>query len=188
MQEGAGKTRLSTKLFYGFGAVAFGVKQNGFAFFLLMYYNQVLGLPEKWVGLAIMVALLFDAISDPIVGSLSDRLHSRWGRRHPFMYLSFLPIGVSYFFLWNPPAGLTHEQLFVHLVVLAILVRLFITFFEIPNTSLISELTEDYDDRTSMMGIRYFFGWWGGLSMSLLAYGFLPVSYTHLTLPTILLV
>ncbi len=173
MQSEPGKTPISTKLYYGFGAVAFGVKQNGFAFFLLMYYNQVLGLPEKWVGLAIMVALLFDAISDPIVGSLSDRLHSRWGRRHPFMYLSFLPIGVSYFFLWNPPAGLTHEQLFVHLVVLAILVRLFITFFEIPNTSLISELTEDYDDRTSMMGIRYFFGWWGGLSMSLLAYGFL---------------
>ncbi len=80
MQDGSGKTPVSTKLYYGFGAVAFGVKQNGFAFFLLMYYNQVLGLPEKWVGLAIMVALLADAISDPIVGSLSDRRHSRWGR------------------------------------------------------------------------------------------------------------
>jgi Na+/melibiose symporter-like transporter len=57
--------------------------------------------------------------------------------------------------------------------VLAIVVRVFITFFEIPNTSLISELTDDYDDRTSMMSIRYFFGWWGGLAMSLLAYGFL---------------
>jgi Na+/melibiose symporter-like transporter len=153
--------------------VAFGVKQNGFAYFLLMYYNQVLGLPEKSVGLAIMVALLFDAISDPIVGSLSDRFHSRWGRRHPFMYLSILPIGASYYYLWNPPAGLTPDQLFVHLLVLAILVRLFITFFEIPNTSLVSELTDDYDDRTSMMSFRYFFGWWGGLSMALLAYGFL---------------
>ncbi len=173
MQGGAGETRLSTKLYYGFGAVAFGVKQNGFAFFLLMYYNQVLGLPEKWVGLAIMVALMFDAVSDPIVGSLSDRFHSRWGRRHPFMYLSILPIGISYFYLWNPPAGLTPEQLFLHLIVLAVVVRLFITFFEIPNTSLISELTDDYDDRTAMMGFRYFFGWWGGLSMSLLAYGLL---------------
>lgn len=171
MQHGSGKTQVSTKLFYGFGAVAYGIKQNGFAFFLLMYYNQVLGLPEKSVGLAIMIALLFDAISDPVVGSLSDRLHSRWGRRHPFMYLSVLPVGVSYFFLWNPPAGLMPGQLFVYLVVLAILVRVFITFFEIPNTSLISELTADYDDRTSMMGFRYFFGWWGGLSMSLLAYG-----------------
>ncbi len=171
---------LSTKLYYGFGAVAFGVKQNGFAFFLLMYYNQVLGLPEKRVGLAIMVALLFDALSDPIVGSLSDRLHSRWGRRHPFMYLSMLPIGVSYYYLWNPPAGLSPDRLFVHLILLAILVRLFITFFEIPNTSLVSELTEDYDDRTSMMGFRYFFGWWGGLSMSLLAYGlFLRPTVEH---------
>lgn len=170
-QKGREETPRSTKLFYGLGAVAFGVKQNGFAFFLLMYYNQVLGLPEKSVGLAIMVALLFDAISDPIVGSLSDRLHSRWGRRHPFMYLSILPIGVSYYYLWNPPPGLTPEQRFVHLVGLAILVRIFVTFFEIPNTSLISELTGDYDVRTSMMGLRYFFGWWGGLAMSLLAYG-----------------
>ena len=89
------------------------------------------------------------------------------------MYLSILPIGISYYYLWNPPVGLTPEQLFVHLIVLAILVRLFITFFEVPNTSLVSELTEDYDDRTSMMSFRYFFGWWGGLSMSLLAYGFL---------------
>ena len=70
MQDGPRETPLSTKLYYGFGAVAFGVKQNGFAFFLLMYYNQVLGLPEKSVGLAIMVALMFDAISDPIVGNL----------------------------------------------------------------------------------------------------------------------
>ena len=178
MQNGPVKTALSTKLYYGFGAVAFGVKQNGFAYFLLMYYNQVLGLPERSVGLAIMVALMFDAISDPVVGSLSDRLHSRWGRRHPFMYLSILPIGISYYYLWNPPSGLAPDRLFVHLIVLAILVRLFITFFEIPNTSLISELSDDYDDRTSMMSIRYFFGWWGGLSMALLAYGFLLRS-TH---------
>ena len=173
ISDGPQKTPPSTKFFYGFGAVAFGVKQNGFAFFLLMYYNQVLGLPEKSVGLAIMVALMFDAISDPVVGSVSDRFHSRWGRRHPFMYLSILPIGISYYYLWNPPAGLSPDRLFLHLIVLAILVRTFVTFFEIPNTSLISELTEDYDDRTSMMSIRYLFGWWGGLSMALLAYGLL---------------
>lgn len=173
VQESEKEVPLSTRLYYGFGAVAYGVKQNGFAFFLLIYYNQVLGLREKLVGLAIMIALLFDAISDPIVGSLSDRFHSRWGRRHPFMYLSILPIAISYYFLWNPPVGLSSGQLFAYLVVLAVLVRLFITFFEIPNTSLVSELTDDYDNRTSLLSVRYFFGWWGGLSMSLIAYGLL---------------
>jgi Na+/melibiose symporter-like transporter len=160
----------STKLYYGFGSVAYGVKDNGFAFFLLLYYNQVLGLPAQWVGAAIMLALVFDAISDPIVGYASDNLHSRWGRRHPFMYASAVPVAVSFYLLWNPPAGLEGEGLLVYLVLLAILVRTSITFYEIPSSSLVAELTDDYDERTSMLSLRYFFGWWGGLTMALFAY------------------
>jgi Na+/melibiose symporter-like transporter len=150
--------------------VAYGVKDNGFAFFLLLYYNQVLGLPAQWVGAAIMLALVFDAISDPIVGYASDNLHSRWGRRHPFMYASAVPVAVSFYLLWNPPAGLEGEGLLVYLVLLAILVRTSITFYEIPSSSLVAELTDDYDERTSMLSLRYFFGWWGGLTMALFAY------------------
>jgi GPH family glycoside/pentoside/hexuronide:cation symporter len=71
------KGRLSTKLYHGLGSVAYGVKDNGFAFFLLLYCNQVLGLPAQWEGAAIMLALVFDAISNPIVGYTSDNLHSR---------------------------------------------------------------------------------------------------------------
>src|SRR6185369_9536878 len=56
-----------TKILYGIGSVAYGVKDNGFQFFLLLYYNQVLGLPQEWVGLGIMVALLIDALIDPLV-------------------------------------------------------------------------------------------------------------------------
>src|SRR5207237_7837172 len=94
-----------TKVLYGLGAVAFGVKDNGFSFFLLLYYNQLLGLPEAWVGLGIMVALLVDACVDPLVGHLSDHLHARWGRRHPFMYASAVPVALTYGLLCNPPAG-----------------------------------------------------------------------------------
>lgn len=162
---------LSTRVFYGFGAVAYGVKSNGFSFFLLLYYNQVLGLPEQRVGLAIMLALLFDALSDPIVGYVSDNLHSRWGRRHPFMYASTVPVAVSYYLLWNPPPALSADSLFVYLLVMAILVRTFITFYEIPSTSLVAELTRDYHERTALLSYRYFFGWWGGLTMAVLAYG-----------------
>jgi Na+/melibiose symporter-like transporter len=161
---------LTTKLYYGFGSVAYGVKDNGFSYFLLLYYNQVLGLPAAWVGAAIMLALVFDAFSDPVVGYTSDNLHSRWGRRHPFMYGSVVPVAISYFLLWNPPEGLGPEALFGYLLVLAILVRTFITFYEIPSSSLVAELTDDYDERTSMLSYRYFFGWWGGLTMALVAY------------------
>jgi Na+/melibiose symporter-like transporter len=161
---------LGTKLYYGFGSVAYGVKDNGFSYFLLLYYNQVLGLPAEWVGAAIMLSLVFDAFSDPVVGYVSDNLHSRWGRRHPLMYASVLPVAVSYLLLWNPPAGLERGALFTYLLVVAILVRTFITLYEIPSSSLVAELTDDYDERTSMLSYRYFFGWWGGLTMALIAY------------------
>jgi Na+/melibiose symporter-like transporter len=163
---------LATKLFYGFGSVAFGVKDNGFAFFLLLYYNQVLGLPERSVGLAIMTALILDAFFDPIVGYFSDHFRSRWGRRHPFMYFSALPVAASYVLLWNPPEGLSPNGLLAYLVVVAIVVRTMIAFYEIPSSSLVAELTSDYDDRTTILSYRYFFGWWGGLTMSILAYSF----------------
>jgi glycoside/pentoside/hexuronide:cation symporter, GPH family len=171
---------LVTKLFYGFGSVAFGVKDNGFAFFLLLYYNQVLGLPEGWVGLAIMLALIADALFDPVVGYASDHLHSAWGRRHPFMYAAALPVGVSYYFLWSPPAGLSPQALFWYLLLVAIVVRVLISCYEIPSTSLVAELTDDYDQRTSVLSYRFFFGWWGGLTMAVLAYAvFLQADVEH---------
>lgn len=169
-----------TKLFYGFGSIAFGVKDNGFGFLLLLYYNQVLGLPERWVGLGIMVALVFDGFLDPVVGYLSDHLHSRWGRRHPFMYASAIPVAVFYYVLWTPPAGLSHVALFAYFMVVAILVRVCIAFYEIPSQSLAAELTDHYDQRTSILSFRYFFGWWGGLTMAVLAFAvFLQPDAAH---------
>ena len=71
------------RVLYGLGAAAYGVKDNGFNYFLMIYYNQVLCLPGSMAGLAIMIALIFDAVSDPLVGYWSDNTRSRWGRRHP---------------------------------------------------------------------------------------------------------
>lgn len=159
-----------TKVFYGFGSVAFGVKDNGFGFFLLLYYNQVLGLSESWVGFAIMIALLADAFFDPFVGYVSDHLRTRWGRRHPFMYASAPLVAISYYFLWNPPSGLSQAQLFTYFVSVAILVRILIACYEIPSASLVPELTDHYDERTQILSFRFFFGWFGGLTMAVLAY------------------
>jgi glycoside/pentoside/hexuronide:cation symporter, GPH family len=170
----AGSTvTLSTKLYYGFGSVAYGVKDNGFSYMLLIYYNQVLGLPASWVGAGLMIALIFDAFSDPLVGYFSDNLHAKWGRRHPFMYAAALPTTVAFYLLWNPPDGLSPPLLFAYFVAVAIAVRTFLTFYEIPSTSLVAELTDHYDVRTSMLSFRYFFGWWGGLGMAVLTYFFL---------------
>ena len=169
-----------TKVLYGLGAVAFGVKDNGFSFFLLLYYNQVLGLPNAWVGLGIMAALMIDAVVDPVVGHLSDHLHAAWGRRHPFMYASALPVAVVYWLLWSPPdAGVSRGALRL-LPDRQRRVRIGISIYEIPSASLVPELTQHYDERTALISCRYFFGWWGGLGMTVLAYAvFLQPDATH---------
>jgi glycoside/pentoside/hexuronide:cation symporter, GPH family len=160
----------AAKLLYGLGAVAFGVKDNGFSFFLLLYYNQVLGLPHAWVGFGIMLALMIDAVVDPAIGHLSDHLHARWGRRHPFMYASALPVAVAYWLLWNPPAQSSPTILLGYFLVVSVIVRIAISVYEIPSASLVPELTSHYDERTTLISYRFFFGWWGGLGMTVLAY------------------
>jgi Na+/melibiose symporter-like transporter len=162
---------LRTKLYYGFGSIAFGVKDQGFAYFLLFFYNQVIGAPSQWVSSAIALALIVDAFADPIVGQVSDNLRTRWGRRHPLMYAAAIPVAIGYFLLWNPP-HISHEMLFYYLFGIIVVVRTFITMYEIPSSALIAELTPDYDNRTSFLSYRYLFGWLGGLAMTLLAFGY----------------
>lgn len=168
-----------TTLSYGFGAVAYGVKDSGFGTFLLLFYNQVLGLPAATVGLVIMVALVADALVDISIGFFSDRTHSRWGRRHPWMYGSAIPIAVGWLLIWNPPA-LSEPMTLLWLFVTAILVRSAVSAYEVPSQALTSELTADYDERTRISAYRYLFGWAGGLGMLLAAYTiFLPTDAAH---------
>jgi GPH family glycoside/pentoside/hexuronide:cation symporter len=170
MRELPGGLNLATKLMYGFGTVAYGVKDYGFNYLLLLFYNQVLGLPARMVGLAIMIALVVDGFVDPLIGHVSDRLHSRFGRRHPFMYASALPVALVYYFLWNPPAALGRGDLFAYLLITAIIVRMLIACYEIPSAALISEMTQDYDQRTSLVAYRFFFGVLGAVFIGVLAF------------------
>lgn len=164
---------LGTKLAYGFGSAAFGIKDAGLQIFLLMYYTQIIGLPAPMVGLALTVALVLDAISDPIVGYWSDNFRSKWGRRHPFMYASAIPVAVFFFLLWTPPRGWHDNALFWYLLATAVATRTAITFFETPNAALAPELTRDYDERSTLQSWRSFFGWTGGNAMTVLMFFFL---------------
>lgn len=180
--QGAPPLRMSTKLLYGIGSTAYGVKDVAFRLFILIYYNQVIGLPATLVSSAIFVALVVDAISDPVVGQFSDRLRTRFGRRHPLMYFSALPAAGSFLFLWFPPTGLSDWQMFIYIVLLASMVRTFITFYEIPSSALAPELTSDYQERTTIATLRYFFGYIGGLGMAFLTlYIFLAPTETYPT-------
>ena len=125
-----------TLLAFGTGAVAVGTKNVVFSSWLMLYYNQVLGLKPYLAGLALALALIVDAISDPLVGAWSDRTRTRWGRRHPFIYASLLPFSGFIYLIFQPMPDASQSELFVRLLFLAIGVRLSMTFYEVPRSAL----------------------------------------------------
>jgi len=145
---------ISTKALYGSGQIAEGIKNTGFTTFLLFYYNSVLGLPGTYAGVALLIALVFDAVTDPVVGSLSDTFRHRWGRRHPFMVASAVPLAITFGLIFSPPAGLGELGLFLWLTVFAILVRASMTLYHVPHMALGAELTSDYTERTVVVAYR----------------------------------
>ena len=115
----------------------------------MLFYNQVLGVSAALCGTAFLIASIVDAVSDPTVGALSDGVRSRWGRRHPFMFLSALPLGVSFYCLYQPP-DLSEFGLFLWFTAFFVLLRIAKTFYTVPHAALGAELTDDYDERTSI--------------------------------------
>ena len=172
---------LRYKIAYGMGSIAFGIKANGFEYFLMIFYSQVMGVSAYLVSLALLIALIVDAMSDPLMGYASDNTRSRWGRRHPFMYAAALPAVIAYYFVWNPPYGLEGDQLFPYIVAMAVLVRILFTIYEIPSSALVAEMTDDYDERTSLLSYRHLFGWAGGTLMAAFATIFLLVPTDTIT-------
>jgi len=169
--QGTGTLTLRNRWAYGCGGIAGGLYSNGVSYFLLVYYNQVIGLPAELAGLALSVALLFDAVSDPFVGFLSDNSRSRWGKRHPFMYASVVPLMVHFWLIWNPPETLeTDFQIFLFLLAVTIGLRFSMTLFDVPHNALVPEITSDYHARTRIAGSKVSAGWISGQIMVIAMY------------------
>jgi len=162
--------RVSAKIGYGIGQLSDGAKQAAFNTFLFFYYNQVLGLSGSLAGTAALLALVADAITDPMIGQISDRFRSRWGRRHPFMLAGALPFGMAMYLLFSPPEGLTEYGLFGWMLGGAIAVRMMLTLFFVPHLSLGAELVKDYHERTSLIGYRIFFTYVGVFFCSVIGF------------------
>jgi glycoside/pentoside/hexuronide:cation symporter, GPH family len=159
-----------TRLAYGLGAVPFGAKLQLFGL-LLLFYNQLLGLPAAAVSAIIAASVVLDAVWDPFVGQFSDTTRSRWGRRHPYLYGVALPLALAFALLWRPPAGWSQPALLAWLAVFAILTRLLVSLHEIPSAALMPELARGYDERTALVGLRYIFGNVGAGISFVLAFG-----------------
>ncbi|MEM1434560.1 MAG: MFS transporter [Pseudomonadota bacterium] len=161
------------KLGYASGTLSFAVKDVAFGSFVLFYYVTVVGLKGSLAGAVIFISLAWDAVTDPVVGSLSDNLRSRWGRRHPFMALSGIPLAACLFALFNVPDGLSQGGIFFWMLITCLLLRTFLTLFTVPYLALGAELSSDYHERTSIAGFRTLVGWFSAILFTAFAWGVL---------------
>ena len=148
------------KLSYGFGSTAEAIVFTTTSSFLLLFYNQVRGLPAAHVGLALAAGLFVNAVFDPLVGSWSDRMRSKWGRRHPFMYASILPAALLFYAVFNPPSfGELGQLIWLGVMNTALLQAM--TLYHTPHLALGGELSDDYLERSSVMAYNTFCLWIG---------------------------
>jgi GPH family glycoside/pentoside/hexuronide:cation symporter len=169
--------RNPTFWFYGSASIAYGIKNNAFSYLLLIYANQVLGLPGYLASLALALAMIWDAVSDLLLGHWSDKTSSALGRRHPFMYASFLVLPLTFYALFNPVIELNEDNTFSYVLALALLIRTGTTLFEVPSTALLPDLETDYDRRNKWLALRHFFGWTGGNGIHMINFMFWVGAY-----------
>ena len=145
-----------TRLLYSAGGAVYAAKEAAYTMFVLLFYSQVLGLDGSITGAMSALSLFWDAISDPLVGTWSDRLRSRFGRRHPFMFASILPLGIAFYALFAPPASVVESTagLAGWLLFWSLWVRTAVTTFAIPHLALAADLTDDYHQRSKILGGR----------------------------------
>lgn len=122
-----------TMMSFGIGEAAGAFKNMAWGVLLLFYCQQVVGIEAYVVGLAIAISVIMDAVTDPLIGTWSDRIRSRWGRRHPMLLASALPLAVSFVLLFAPPEGMSDLQGFLWLTTFGVLVRASYTFYSIPH-------------------------------------------------------
>jgi Na+/melibiose symporter-like transporter len=147
--------------------------------FITIYYNQVIGLTNTLIGTAIMLAMIGDAITDPVVGIISDRWHSRHGRRHPFLFVAPVPLALSLYFIFNPPAGLSGNlgessqlPLFAWLCIWTILSRAFLTLYSIPHLALGGELSKNQLQRSELFSANTIISYVSGSTFAFFAWSY----------------
>lgn len=156
------KVPLITKLAFGSGDVGPAVVTAFMSFYLAYFLSDVAGLPIELAGLVLLVVKLWDSVNDPLFGTLSDRLHTRWGRRRPWFLFGAIPFGISFLLLFLvPPFGVMGK--FWYYLVVALVLDTAFTAVNVPYTALTPELTRDYHERTSLNSFRFAFSIVSGL-------------------------
>jgi glycoside/pentoside/hexuronide:cation symporter, GPH family len=140
---------------YATGDGAFSLTMNGIAAFSMLFYTQALGLDYKLAALVLSISVFWDAITDPVMGYITDHTHSRFGRRHVYILFGGVWLALSFYFLWSIPASMARGMaLFWYLLVMNIMIRTAVTIFYIPYLALGFEICHDYYERSKLQGAR----------------------------------
>lgn len=151
---------LGDQLVYSLGEIPNSLVMNSIWGFAMLYYTEALGVSYKWAGVAMSIATIWEAITDPIMGHITDNTRSRWGRRHPYILLGGILTAMTYYFIWAVPGPLREGGLALgYLMVMNLLLRTTYTLFLIPYGALGMEICTDYEGRARLAGIR------GGVQM-----------------------
>jgi glycoside/pentoside/hexuronide:cation symporter, GPH family len=167
------KLDFKTKLAYGAGDLGPAITANISIFFLLVFFTNVAGIPAGLAGSVLMIGKIWDAVNDPMVGVLTDKTKSRrWGRRLPWMLYGAIPFGIFFFLQWIVPRFSADQSaniwpLFWYYVAIGLISQVFYTVVNLPYTAMTPELTQDYDERTSLNSFRFTFSI-GGSILSLI--------------------
>lgn len=145
---------MKTKLGYGVGELSKEIPGSILVFFLLFFFTDVVGLSPGLAGTILLVGKVWDAVNDPLVGWLSDRTRSRWGRRFPWMLYGAVPLGVSFWMLLLTPPFTGQWPLFAYYSGVLIVFYAALTAIAIPHSTLAAELTQTYDERTQLVSFK----------------------------------
>jgi GPH family glycoside/pentoside/hexuronide:cation symporter len=157
------------KLLYGSGD--WGISSIGMmrSIFYAIYLTDVVGLEPRLASFGALAGIVWDAVNDPLIGLISDRLHTKWGRRRPFLLWFAIPFGLSFIILWSAPNWDSQIALLIYVTISFMISDTLTTLVSVPFMSLTPELTPDYDERTSLTSFRSFFQLVGALSMVIAA-------------------
>ena len=160
----------ATKIAYSLGQMLDGIVSQSLGIFLFFYVTAVCGLPGGLAGIALAVGLVVDAVMDPLIGSASDGLRSRLGRRLPFMLAGLPLVAILFVAIFTLPRGLSTPVLFVWVTVLSVLLRIAMSLFILPYQAVGAELSDDYAERSSIMAWRWGIGMLGTVAAVVLGF------------------
>lgn len=174
------------RLAYGAGELGPAMAGSTMIFFQLIFLTDVAGMNAGLAGSVLLLARVWDAVNDPLIGWLSDHTRSRWGRRLPWMVASTVPFSLFFVLFWIRPPFLDPDSqwaLFAYYSVIALLMSTVSTMLGLPHSALTAELSRDYDERSRLTAFRMGFslgGSVGGLLVALVVFQLLKDSPSSL--------